>query len=433
MRTHVLLLLVALGPAARAQLDTTTITLDVLHAPVSPASVLLGMAESEIQRPTGLTDFMVSVQQGTNDFSRLPGNFAVDLAPAWLLGKHVSASDMLGMDASGQVKPEHLPTTIWQSLVISTAVKDPEGTDGMVTNPSAGFGFKFSLCRGNATEASRNSMLGVRSALHDYNLASHVHLQTLIADDREMQRLDSMLKDAVLHVRAIQDTLAKALPAAERAQWESALATWTDLKRSLAGRNSDRAAMISAETKSHTTDAAVRLTAMKAAAENFKVAREGFFWDVAGGLVLDFLDRRLDNSLVSSAGFWTTLSWDTSGNFPFQLMGRYLYNPDHVFIGAADSLKMQDIHNLDAGARLSFAPPQGRFSFSAEALFRTVLNADAIDPTWRLVANAQYAVSTNNLLSFSFGKHFDGTTTKDGNLVAALNFLVGLGGKRKVD
>ena len=61
------------------QLDTSTITLDVLHAPVSPASVLLGVAESEIQRPTGLTSFMVSLRQGTNDFSQLPKNYALDL------------------------------------------------------------------------------------------------------------------------------------------------------------------------------------------------------------------------------------------------------------------------------------------------------------------------------------------------------------------
>lgn len=427
MRYPTLAVLAALAPAVHAQLDTTTITMDVLHAPVSPASVLLGVAESEIQRPSGLTDFMVSLRQGTNDFSQLPKNYAIDIAPAWLFGKHISASDMMGIDAAGNRKDEHLGNTIWQSLVISAAVKDPDAVDGMVVNPSAGFGFKFSLCRGHITGASRSSLLKVRTALSNYTNLLHGASQRAINEDPEHMKIRAALDsidEALEHTDSLLDV--PGVPENERALLESLRKTQLALKIGYSRQLSARAA---ADSESANAD---EFSMVKTAAETFKMEREGFFWDFAGGVVLDFMDRRLDNSAITSAGVWTTLSWDSTGNFPFQLMGRYLYNPGEVFMSAADSLERQDVHNIDGGARITYAPQQGRFNFSAEALYRTVLNVDGIDPTWRLVANAQYAVSTNNLLTFSFGKNFDGTLTKDGNLIAALNLLIGLGDKRKL-
>ncbi|MFZ1694551.1 MAG: hypothetical protein WAT74_15245, partial [Flavobacteriales bacterium] len=57
---------------------------------------------------------------------------------------------------------------------------------------------------------------------------------------------------------------------------------------------------------------------------------------------------------------------------------------------------------------------------------------EGVNPGWRMVLNAQYAFMPNRLLTFSFGRDFDGAVTKDGNLIAALNLLVGLGNKRPV-
>ncbi len=415
------------------QLDTSTITLDVLHAPVSPASVLLGVAESEIQRPTGLTSFMVSLRQGTNDFSQLPKNYALDLAPAWLLGKHTSAGDMMGIDAAGELKDENLGTTIWQSLVISVAMKDPDAVDGIVANPSAGFGFKFSLCRGNVTKDSRSALANVRLAVRKYTNVLHNKAQTAIHQDPLFMELKADLDSMTVELERTDSILRQPqLTGIDRTRLELIRTTQAALRSSYARQQAAHAAALSVPITADPRALADELSMMKSAAENFKIQREGFFWDFAGGVVLDFMDRRLDNSAITSAGVWTTLSWDSTGNFPFQLMGRYLYNPGEVFMGAADSLDMQDIHNIDGGARITYAPQQGRFNFSAEALYRTVLNVDGIDPSWRLVANAQFAVSSNNLLTFSFGKHFDGTLTKDGNLIAALNLLIGLGDKRKL-
>jgi hypothetical protein len=47
-----------------------------------------------------------------------------------------------------------------------------------------------------------------------------------------------------------------------------------------------------------------------------------------------------------------------------------------------------------------------------------------------VVANADYALAANQKLIFSFGRNFDGTITKEGNLVAALTVLFGFGTSR---
>ncbi len=47
--------------------------------------------------------------------------------------------------------------------------------------------------------------------------------------------------------------------------------------------------------------------------------------------------------------------------------------------------------------------------------------------------NVSYAFVANKDITFSFGRNFGGTTTTNGNLVAALNLLLGFGGQKKLD
>ena len=71
-------------------------------------------------------------------------------------------------------------------------------------------------------------------------------------------------------------------------------------------------------------------------------------------------------------------------------------------------------------------------SFSAEAIYRSVLGKSVIDPSWRLVLNAEYNLGANRKLTFAFGRDFDGTISKAGNLIAAINFIAGFGNDRKI-
>jgi hypothetical protein len=67
-----------------------------------------------------------------------------------------------------------------------------------------------------------------------------------------------------------------------------------------------------------------------------------------------------------------------------------------------------------------------------EAIYRSVLQENTIDPNWRLVFSAEYDVGMNQKLSFSFGRNFDRTISRGGNLMTALNFIKGFGNKRRL-
>src|ERR1043165_5047307 len=68
--------------AAQTEIDTT-IKVDLLRAPISPASNLLGFASSDIDRPTDVSAFMFSLLSAAGSFSKLPSSYAVDIAPYW--------------------------------------------------------------------------------------------------------------------------------------------------------------------------------------------------------------------------------------------------------------------------------------------------------------------------------------------------------------
>ena len=87
-----------------------------------------------------------------------------------------------------------------------------------------------------------------------------------------------------------------------------------------------------------------------------------------------------------------------------------------------------NISTFDTGLRFVFT--KNKFGGGAEALYRSILSSATVKPSWRVVANADYALSDNQKIIFSFGRNFDGTVTKNGNLVAALTVLFGIGTNR---
>ena len=82
------------------------------------------------------------------------------------------------------------------------------------------------------------------------------------------------------------------------------------------------------------------------------------------------------------------------------------------------------------GFRYILGGTQSKFNASLEAVYRSYLSDFEADNSWRLMLNLDYAIVKNQKITFSFGKNYDGTTTKDGNLVAALGTVFGFGNKR---
>lgn len=160
--------------------------------------------------------------------------------------------------------------------------------------------------------------------------------------------------------------------------------------------------------------------------ENLKLERYGFFLDISMGTVLDFNNNKFNNSKVTKVGGWVTggYNWEKHSS-TLIFMGRYLYNPDSPLANLA--LKKENLHTLDMGSRLVLKLLDEKFLMSGECMYRSILNKSDFESSWKYLLNFEYELAKNQRLTFSFGKNFDGEYEKKGNLIVALNLIVGLG------
>lgn len=411
---------------------------DLLKAPISPASNLLGFSQSDIDKPTDVSAFMASLQTATNSFSQLPSNYAIDIAPFWLFKKeNLEDISTKGLSIS------HGKKVLKETLVLSFAVKNTDTVSNNFnpTSTYAAFGFRFSIYRGEYDRTTKNKLTAIsrlqktklaymkikhekiyneldpeiikdkkaRERLfigYNYNDQSPKNKLYLESLEKKGDSLDSIIEEKVekrLNSEKITEALEKTKP--------------TDDQKSLDEANRvKQSEMIDSE--------------IKKIASEFQIARVNFTWDIAGGISGEFRNKNFNNSKVYNSGIWTTFgyTWEESGS----LLGlvRYLYNPDKVFALDNQVNEIDNVSTLDIGARYIIGKSQAKFNCSLEAIYRSVLSPNTIDSSWRLIVNADYAILKNQKLTFSFGRNYDGTTTKDGNLIAALGFVIGFGNAR---
>ncbi|MFC5976586.1 hypothetical protein [Flavobacterium salmonis] len=390
---------------------------DLLKAPISPASNLLGFSQSDIDKPTDVSAFMTSLQTATNSFSQLPSNYAIDIAPYWLFKKN-----SLGDISTKGLSNSYGKKVLKQTLVLSFAVKNTDSVSNNF-NPESTYGamgFRFSIYRGNY-DSTTVSQLRKIAILQQEKLTLMKKNQTKVYDNLP-QEIDS-LKQARKNIFAGFDTkdeskdnlLLGELLLKKASKLDSVIGAKIEI---LLDDNKDAEQFTKIDSK------------VKELAGKFQLARVNFTWDIAGGISAEFRNKNFNNSKVYNTGIWTTFgyTWEKTGS----LLGliRYLYNPDKIFALDNQVNEIDNISTLDTGIRYIFGKSQSKFNCSIEAIYRSALSQDSINSSWRFIANADYAILKNQKLTFSFGRNYDGTTTKDGNLIAALGLVVGFGNNR---
>ncbi len=380
----------------------TTITLDLLKAPSSPAFTILGIAPSDIERPTDLAAFTLSLQQATNNFTALPRSYAVQVAPFLLANRKFTLNEF-----------DNNKHIFKQSFLLSAGFthQGPQGQEDVdsLKTSRLGLGLKFSFVRPRWSAETRKRY----SAL----VAAQQQLLTEY-QNKEAQNIELLQKRKALQSLYLKE------PKTESDQAQIlALAKEIGALTEALGDNINNGLETSSEVYALVQKSAIEM----------KNERKGFFVDFAGGFALDFRDNRFDNSNVYRGGAWLTGGLEGGNNGLTALfITRYLYNPETLFAAPNNMLQTSDVSTFDAGARLLLSAAKGKFTLSTEALYRSVFNVAEIDPSWRFVLNTEYDVGRNKKLTFTFGKDFDGTISTGGNVIAALNLILGFGGERSI-
>lgn len=413
MKKLILSILICFSIALLHAQDDTTVHIEVLKAPASPAFNMLGIAPSSIERPTDITAFMASIQTNTGNFTSFPKNYAVEIAPFLLFRR---TGPTLKDYKSTNLK-DVIPQTFQLSLGVSQQNADGEISEEPDAFPRGAIGFRVSLARREWTDETDKKY----NALH---AAQAVLLDKITQNDLtvELTALEQQLAGKMAEMRVIGNN-PDLTPERKAELLRQILPEMNKIKDSISLAKN---ALINKLDASRTVEQL---------ATSFEIKRKaGFYLDFEGGMVVDFPDRRFNYSTVSKAGVWLTGGFDGHEQaLSILAIARYLYQPDKIFADATGAVKTDDISTFDFGGRLLLNALKGKFNLSSELIYRSVINNDVIDPNWRVVFNLEYTVGSNQKLTFGIGKNFDGTITKSGNLVAALNFIKGFGSRRKMD
>jgi hypothetical protein len=379
--------------ALRANADTSWV-INSLVAPSSAGASLIGISPSVIQKPTDPSAFTVSLLNATNNLTAIPNSYAVDFAPAWLFyGQHISYN---------QFKSNALGNNIWQSLDVSFALKNVKDTVSDKTNTTLGLGLKFSLLRG-AISKKANSLV-----------------------DQSYELLSQLTAAQTAKIKAYGKSHPEYLAGVKSATRITDTALKTQVITRLERTRDSVYKLASVEQKD-------KLDSIKKIGEAISFARYGWKLDFAGGLSYYFPGQVYSTGTLNNAGAWLTGGYeDEDSRVSVLEIARYLYNPKEAYADPANILKNSNLSTFDFGLRMLFGTKDTKFTFGGEVIYRSIVNNNAVPSSYRYSLNADYQVGKNQLISFTFGRDFDRIVTKGGNLLAALNFVMGFGNTKSI-
>ena len=384
------------------QAKDTSIKVDLLRAPSSPASNLLGISPSDIEKPTDITGFMASLKNSTNNFTAIPSNYAFDLAPFQLFNR------TRALDSKTLVENKE---NFRRSFVVSFGIKKEEKNDsvaGSKPKTGLGIGFKFAIKRSPIDSNSKQAFNNIWNYQVELN-------------EKQAQLIKSIKNKDSLSIESSKATLVQMFRNGliTRAQFE-------EQTRILNGMLDNLEQHLFDSMQTDQTQIGLIKKKISEEVKKIKIERQGFNLDFAAGAVIDFIDNDFDNSRVFKVGSWLTGGWNKpEKNSSTLFILRYLYNPKTSL--ADPNLNLENLHTLDFGGRLIFTAMEKKLLFSGEAIYRSILNKASATSSWRLMVNAEYEIGINQKLTFSFGRNFDGTTYKSGNVLGAINLLLGFG------
>ena len=383
-------LLCAVGVHAQKDIDTITdVKLEDLATPTNAAFVIMGTTPAEINKPSSVPEFVLSVQNASDNFSQFPNNFGVAFAPFWWTnGKQLSFEKEF--DTNNRAR-------LYRHLQVSIGAVSEAG--GLDNNWRYALGLKTNLLEGKVDSEARdhyNKLLqGVSEQLNEA-------YSDLVASDNQLQNYYFKRGLLLAEKEALDKDhpFGQGLNVTEKAHYE-ALASLAELYSDSIETRSNELSKKTVE-----IDAAMQ-KALEDAFQKMKM-RYGFKWDFGAAGAYDFFSNSLDSANFYRAGVWTNFGYSLKATEKCQwtFLGavRYYYY-DQVFYQLENSTVLIDnLGALDMGVRA--VADANKFSFSIEGLYR-IGTQDSYESTYKLNALANYRFGTNKSVFVSFGNDFN--------------------------
>ncbi len=359
---------------------------NLLETPSDPAFIIMGNSNTEIEEPSDVSALKTSILNATDNLSEFPGNYALSIAPAWLIkGDAISYDEYLNNSK--------VVDNIWQSLQLSFGTSTFE--ESSENYRRLGGGVKFSIYRGSVNE-------GLQNKYESYFQNFHAGF---------VKTRDSLLRSDSLYQKTKKQFLATDDPVLEK-QLELKLE----------------------EMREKVTDEVYEMKKQKVEElGNIKLERTGFFWDIAAAGAWNFYDftNDIDSSDIYRWGGWTNFGWrDSAAQNSFIGMVRYLSFTNDPFITPTEVIDSLDYESLDLGLKYVWNPI-AKFKISGEGIYRLMLNED-MEHTYRFMVNVSYDVGKNQIVNLALGRNFEGVYTREAEGLIYLGYVIGFGNECKL-
>jgi hypothetical protein len=355
--------------------NTTAQDISKLTVPTSPAFSILNFEPSAIMRPTNAKSLATDLLNSFDKDGKLKLNFGLEVAPYWLRSHPNLTRDQYLKPNTGQ--------TILQSLSISAAsVKDSASGNNKLSA-----GFRFKLYNGEPIKAleiasaelkSKTTVVSIINGIKNVVDATTINTKQKAIDAIEKVLVTKNIEEAIIE-KVKKDA------AAISADYTNAIA---DIKLFL-----DK--LIAVRVDAYTD--------LAKSVSNLLYERKGFVLEFAGASGFNTSNK---NS-IEKIGFWGNASYFVSADDLFTLTARYMFKN-------ADTSS----NNIDIG--LGFLKKNNQYNISVEGMAR-FYSAEISDInisnqpikriekqfTYRLAAQASYAISKDVSINVSLGKDFD--------------------------
>jgi hypothetical protein len=334
-----------------AAAQSTAPTLGSLRTPPSPAFTVLGIEPSAVERPMTPSDvalsFINKIRQGT-----IPKDYAFEASPYWL----VSQPNLTWQS--------DVTRSLGESVARTTSLSIATAETGTAAAPvtSMAVGVRTLLSSGRMTMATQRALTALEQTLGETG-----DLFLRMVGEAGLDALDKRLASGEITAADYE----------ARKQELTALVLESDAYREAMAR-----------------------------AEDVAARREGFFLEVAAGLVWDFPGASWESRAFRRHGIWATPSYQFG---PWNLVGvlRFL---DEATAGAEDA--------VDWGGRAIYSTAD--YGLSLEFVQRSPFElTDTVKRSHRLVGIAEYRISRAGWVIASFGKDRQKPGTRE-TLVAQL-------------
>lgn len=378
------------------------IELDNLRTPTSPAFTLLGVAPTDVARPSTPRALATDLVSRTNRGSLIPSNYALEFAPYWLVSHPSLSYEEYTEPSSAQ--------SIAQSFSISFATSRPD-TSSDTASTRIALGVRLLPLGGHASSKFR----GLEHQLDSIQRTRPSLIRT------QADALDE-IDEATVQISRLQADLA--VTAANNAP------RIADIRRRIAIAEQQRSA---AKASTAAAEAILKTQAdtMRSLAQAMGQAdaeRVGMFVELASAISGAYPGANFDAGKLSRVGAWATLSYRVESPH-LDLIGLFRFLRDTG----------DDAQNaLDVGGRLFWL--RNALGLSAEWVARTAYNVTSSAPgnttaeraltfrsSSRLVGVIDYRAADAVYVTMSFGRDYKTLAEPRHPLVASLGlqFLYG--------